>query len=370
MRLRFSAERIKDVKSPATSAEITQLRGAIGSMAWRTSQTSPHFQADVGLILSEVPYATVGTLIKTNKLIRELKRVPQSLLFPNWNVPWTDLAIVVWADASNSNRPDRSSTMGLLAACAPSGILYGEKHTLALLNWKSSKTPRACLGSNGAEVQAITEGEDLCFRLRALLAEVNGETLTRQNLTEVVRDKTQGAVVMDSKGIYDSMTRNVSALHGLKSGRAGYELTIAVSQAQSISTHLRWVNGEAQLADALTKGGDARKMLLRFLLEGQRWQLTHDPEFTAGKKLKKRAIEEKLKQMETNFIAAIQKAAEMYRWPYSDATDPSELRIMGDDPSGISNQTWHDRYPTNCVSSGVIDCRSWVGSKLSHHQEK
>lgn len=78
----LSPERARDLKAPATPAEITHLRGVIGSMAWRTSQTSPHFQADVGLILSEVPYATVATLIKVNKLVRELKRTPQSLTFP------------------------------------------------------------------------------------------------------------------------------------------------------------------------------------------------------------------------------------------------------------------------------------------------
>ena len=125
----------------------------------------------------------------------------------------------------------------------------------------------ACPGSNGAEVQAITEGEDLCFRLRALLAEVNGYHLTRQNLTQVVRDNMQGVLVMDSKGIFDSMTRNVSALHGLKSGRAGYELTIPVSQAKEVRTSLRWVHGEAQLADALTKGGAAKKMMLQFFCQ-------------------------------------------------------------------------------------------------------
>ena len=340
----ISAERAQQPKALATTSEISQLRGLIGSMAWRSSQTSPQFQADIGLLLSEIPYATVDTLVRANKLVREMKRTPQSLLFPHWGVPWDQLAIVVWADASNSNRPDRSSTMGIVAGCAPVGILSGEKHAVALIQWRSSKTPRQCLGSNGAEVQSITEGEDLCFRLRALLAEVNGESLTRQNLTEVVREKTSGALIMDSKGIYDSMTRNVSALHGLKSGRAGYELTIAVSQALDIQTMLRWVNGETQLADALTKGGAARKMMMQFFAGGQKWQLVHDPDFVAGKKVKKRALEEKLKEMQSLFVAAVQKAAEMYRWPFHASNDPAELRMLGDE---ISSMTWKQLYPDN-----------------------
>ena len=84
------------------------------------------------------------------------------------------------------------------------------------------------------------------------------------------------------------MTRNVSALHGLRSARAGYELTLSVSDALSVRTQLRWANGEAQLADALTKGGLARKMMMKFFADDQRWQMVHDPVCVAGKKIKKR----------------------------------------------------------------------------------
>lgn len=111
--IEVSKERATNRKAVATPSEISQLRGVIGSLSWQASQTAPQFQADVGLLLSEVPYATVDTLLRTNKLVREVRMVPQTLVFPHWNVPWQDLSIVVWSDASNSNRPDKSSTMGI-----------------------------------------------------------------------------------------------------------------------------------------------------------------------------------------------------------------------------------------------------------------
>ena len=70
----IDSERAKQMKSKATDQEISQLRGALGTLAWRSSQCSPHYQADVGLLLSEVPYATVSTLMTVNKLIREVRR--------------------------------------------------------------------------------------------------------------------------------------------------------------------------------------------------------------------------------------------------------------------------------------------------------
>ena len=61
-----------------------------------------------------------------------------------------------------------------------------------------------------------------------LMAEIGGANVEKDNVHEVVKT-VDGAVVMDSRGIYDAMTKNVSPLHGLRESRAGYELTLAVN---------------------------------------------------------------------------------------------------------------------------------------------
>ena len=98
-----------------------------------------------------------------------MKRAKQSIKFPAWNVDWQKLTVVTWADASQSNRPDKSSTLGTITGIAPSQIVEGEEVEVALVHWKTAKTPRQCLGSNGAEVQAITEGEDFTYKVRTML---------------------------------------------------------------------------------------------------------------------------------------------------------------------------------------------------------
>ena len=138
------------------------------------------------------------------------------------------------------------------------------------------------------------------------------------------------------------MTRNVSALHGLRSARAGYELTLSVSDALAVRTQLRWVNGEAQLADALTKGSLARKMMMKFFADDQRWQMVHDPDFVAGKKIKKRTLEQQMEQNQSAFVAWIRQLAVENRWPWLSADEPNELRIMGDERIGTP---WKDTYP-------------------------
>ena len=85
----LTAERMQQKKDKATAAEVSALRGCVGTMAWRASQTSPHFLADCGILLSEVPYSTVDTLIRANKVAREMKReAQQGLTYFRWNRPW------------------------------------------------------------------------------------------------------------------------------------------------------------------------------------------------------------------------------------------------------------------------------------------
>ena len=168
---------------------------------------------------------------------------------------------------------------------------------MALVQWKSGKTPRQCLGSNGADVQAITMGEEFA-----------GTKIQRDKLHDALK-VVAGAVVMDSRGIYDAMTRNLSSVHGLRDSRAGYELTLAVNQA------LRWVNGLAQLGDSLTKFG-ARKTILQFFSQKQFWRLVHDDKFEAGRKVHKRALEKKWREMQANFVDTLRGLAAKHNWPW------------------------------------------------------
>ena len=304
-------------KSVLTPGEVSSLRGALGTISWRATQTAPQFLADTSLLLSEINKGTVETLYKTNKLVREMRReAKQGLLFPAWGKTIGDLAVITWADASQHNRPDKSSTIGILTAVGPKEVIGGSECQLAVIQWKSGKTPRQCLGSNGAEVQAITIGEDQNYHIRMLMAEMAGYDINRSNLHLVIKE-IDGALVMDSRGIYDAMTKNMSPLHGLRESRAGYELTLAVNQGVMAGTKFRWVNGLAQIGDSLTKAG-ARKVILQFLSQRQHWRLIHDEKFESGRKVHKKEMERRLREMEQFFINEVKKAAERNNWPWTE----------------------------------------------------
>ena len=317
----LSPQRASQLKEKATVKEVSAIRGALGSLAWRANQVSPQFLAEIGLMLSEVPVASVDLIVRINKLIREAKRTAdQVLVFHPFEMDWRELAVVTWSDAAQNNRVNRGSTVGMLTCITPRSILDGERVPMNIVAWRSQKAPREVLGSNGSEVQAITMGEDMTYLVRSVWAEIHGFAPIRGRQDEIVRDHTTGVLVMDSRGIYDAMTRNTSALHGLRSSRAGYELTISVKQAVASGTHLRWVAGTEQLADAMTKG-KARKILLQLLSERQMWRLVYDPEFTAGRKLTKREHERRIRDVETHFVNLIHDFAVENMFPWAEEED-------------------------------------------------
>ena len=130
--------------------------------------------------------------------------------------------------------------------------------------------------------------------------------MTREALHVDLKAQTTGALITEPKGIFDAMTRNLSSLHGLRSSKAGFALTVSYQQALRLGTKLRWVNGAAQLADGLTISAPwTRKGLLEFLTKGQRWSIVYDPSFTTGKELSKAKLQQQLKSQEETFFSKL-----------------------------------------------------------------
>ena len=125
-----------------TKNEISAIRGALGTASWRATQSAPQYLADTSLLLGEINKGKVALIHKVNKLIRDMKRnAQQKLIFPHWHgVSLDELAVISWADASNHNRSDKGSTIGVLTGLAPKGILQGQETQVAVIQWKSGRT--------------------------------------------------------------------------------------------------------------------------------------------------------------------------------------------------------------------------------------
>ena len=81
-------------------------------------------------------------------------------------------------------------------------------------------------------------------------------------------------LIVDAKSMYDAMGNESSGV-GMKEKRTGYEMQMIKESAKKSGLDVRWVNSDAQLADALTKDGDKLQKLFAM---GSSWRIAYEKE--------------------------------------------------------------------------------------------
>ena len=96
------------------------------------------------------------------------------------------------------------------------------------------------------------------------------------------------ALVTDAKSSHDVVRKDDlnSAAGGLREKYSALELLSLNERLRRGETTIRWVNSDAQVADALTK--PARPGALHQLMTTGSWKLVYDPTITSAKRLKQR----------------------------------------------------------------------------------
>ena len=90
---------------------------------------------------------------------------------------------------------------------------------------------------------------------------------------------------------------------GLKEKRTGYELQMLKESCLKTGLELRWVNSDAQLADAMTKvAGIAEEKLARFFRMGSCWRITYDPEMLSAKRRKQLGVDDPLENADDHDV--------------------------------------------------------------------
>ena len=186
------------------------------------------------------------------------------------------------------NRSDLSSTGGYLICASNHAILDGQLAPVTPIAWRSGRLPRVARSSLAAETQAASEAEEDMMMVRAQWRELLGYTIDLKDPAEDIK-KVKAALVVDAKSLYDVLRKDDlnSAAGGLRENYSALELLSLTERLRRGETAIRWVNSDAQVADALTK--PALPGALHQLLTTSSWKLVYDPTFTSAKRLKQKA---------------------------------------------------------------------------------
>ena len=173
--IHMSRDRMRQGHMPTTEKEKSAMRAVVGSLSWLCGQTCFMFSVDVNFLASTIPESTVDDMIRTNKLIRDVKKwEKQEYVIHSFRLD-QELVMAAWADAAWANRPNgKDSTEGIFIGMSTPKLEGGFEEDVTAIYWRSSKISRVCRSPACAETMANLDAEDDLLYLRVLWHEICG----------------------------------------------------------------------------------------------------------------------------------------------------------------------------------------------------
>ncbi|CAE7934323.1 RE1 [Symbiodinium sp. KB8] len=229
--------------------EPTLMRACCGQLAWVANHSRPDQTFLASYLQGIQDKALVSHLDLYNKAVREMKARKVSLRFPPVPVDrWRLLAIT---DAGWGVRANGESQGGLLLCLCDKDVLEQKPGKTWIIEWSSKKLRRVVRSSTAAETLAAQNGLDSIEFAQAFLQEVLFGMSPRQFQQWV--PETQSGLVIDSKSLYDALTRSACSSALAMEKRLAIDYAIARACLAERNVLPFWTNNLQMISDCLTK---------------------------------------------------------------------------------------------------------------------
>ena len=234
------------------------LRTCAGQLAWVANSTRPDQSFLASYLQGVQDKGSVSHIHLYNKAIREMKAHKVCLQFPS-HVKVEDWKIVCFADAGWCTRENGDSQGGYVLALSNSDFFEHKVAPCWIIDWSSKKLRRVVRSSVAAETLSNQNGLDSVEMLQALIAEtVHG--LKPRDFRKT-KPSDVAALVTDSKGFYDAVTRSCASSALSAERRLQIDYAIAKETCQNQCILVFWANNLLMVADCLTKlRGDTKPL--------------------------------------------------------------------------------------------------------------
>ena len=280
--IHISRERSRSEELTTTEDEKRALRGVLGSLSWLCGQTCFLFSVDVNFLITSIPVSTVGDLNRANKLVRDIKKWKHLKYKIHTFDSQQGLDMVVWTDAGWANRPNgKDSTEGIFVGLTDKRLQQGWETNVTPIHWRSGKIERTCRSPACAETMASLDGEDDLTYLRILWNEMRGIPICPRDVDQAA-SHTTGYVITDARNLFDKLSRATPVVKGAEK-RSDIEAISLRENLDRGNSKILWVNGNAMLANSLTKPQEKSQLML-YVHMGFRWKVIYDENMMSGKK--------------------------------------------------------------------------------------
>ena len=263
-----------------TPSEKGDLRRVLGALSWRATQSAPWMLATVSHLQGCVEQGRVADLVAANKLVRLQRRLSEKGLV--YQTDLVDPVIVTFTDASWATRRDGSSQGGQITLMMERKAVTGGHGRFSVLSWTSRRLKRVARSSTSAEAQMFGNGVDTHEFLKLAVHDMCHTTKLDLRDPDKYLQELESYVVSDSKNVYDAIAKvETSGLH-MEEKRTAIELLGVKERLQQAKIVIKWVDGDQELADCLTKPW-LHEQLMKALEIGA-WTLTFDETIMSAKK--------------------------------------------------------------------------------------
>ena len=126
--------RRQEPQAPVSEAELTKLRGVVGSLQYAVSNTRPDMAAKLGEVQVQIARATISTLLLANKVLREAQETSHVRLCFR-HLPVDTVAHVSFGDASFAGPKQLASFQGTLICATTPELDKNQKAPISPLTW-------------------------------------------------------------------------------------------------------------------------------------------------------------------------------------------------------------------------------------------
>ncbi|CAE7253172.1 RE1 [Symbiodinium sp. CCMP2592] len=241
--------------------EPSLMRACCGQLAWVANHSRPDQAFLASYLQGTQDKALVSHLELYNKAVREMKTRKACLRFPP--VPVDRWRLLVVTDAGWGVRANGESQGGLLLCLCDRDVLEQKPGKTWIIEWASKKLRRVVRSSTAAETLAAQNGLDAVEFAQAFLQEILFGMSPRQ-FQQWVPEHPSGLVI-DSKSLYDALTRSACSSALAMEKRLAIDYAIARACLQERNVRPFWTNNLQMISDCLTKLRGNKDILFRVL---------------------------------------------------------------------------------------------------------
>ena len=241
--------------------EPTLMPACCGQLAWVANHSRPDQAFLASYLQGTQDKALVSHLELYNKAVREMKTRKACLRFPP--VPTERWRLLVVTDAGWGVRANGESQGGLLLCLCDQDVLEQKPGKTWVIEWASKKLRRVVRSSTAAETLAAQNGLDAVEFAQAFLQEILVGMSPRQ-FQQWVPEQPSGLVI-DSKSLYDALTRSACSSALAMEKRLAIDYAIARACLQERNVRPFWTNNLQMISDCLTKLRGNKDILFRVL---------------------------------------------------------------------------------------------------------